>query len=60
MIFSTIVVTLLVCLVARFLAGASRIEAAQRLAEFMIVPIVPLLMIFFIVVALRVSQMLTG
>ncbi len=53
-----IIITLLVYLVARMLAGVSASEAAQRLAEFLVVPIVPLVLLFLILVAFRMVEIL--
>jgi hypothetical protein len=51
-------ITLLVFLVTKELAGVSESESAQRLASFLIVPIVPLLILFVLMVALRVTEIL--
>jgi peptidoglycan biosynthesis protein MviN/MurJ (putative lipid II flippase) len=48
--FVMVAVTLLIYLVAKQLAAVARTEFAQRLANFLTVPIIPLL-IFFLLVA---------
>jgi ABC-type Na+ efflux pump permease subunit len=56
LILGVVIITLLVFLAARELAGASRSESAQRVASFLAVPIIPLLIIFVLMVALRIAE----
>ena len=59
MIPSIIVITLLVLLATRELAGVSDSESAQRIASFSTVPIVSLIILFVVIVALSITKALT-
>jgi len=52
------IITLLVFLATKELATASESESAQKLASFLTVPIIPLLIVFVLMVALRVIEIL--
>ena len=54
MVFSITLTTLLVFLVAREVCSVSDSESAQRVASFFTVPIIPILMLFVLILALRV------
>ena len=51
-------ITLVVFLAGKELAGASDSKPAQRIASFLTVPIIPLLILFVLIVALRVIEIL--
>ena len=59
MIPGIIIITLLVLLATKELAGASDSEPAQRIGSFLTVPIIPLLILFVLVVALRVTEIIS-
>jgi hypothetical protein len=52
------VVTLLVLLATKVLVDASGSEFSLRMAKFLTVPIIPLLILFVLIVALRVIVIL--
>ena len=56
MIIEIIAVTLLVFLITRELAGAANSEGAQRVASFLIVPTIPMLILFIVLVILRAIE----
>lgn len=58
MVVTIILITLAVMLVTKELASASHLEFAQRLATFLTVPIVSLLILFVLVIALSVAEIL--
>ena len=59
MIIGITLITLAVLLATKELAGASDSEPAQRIARFLTVPIIPLLILFVLIVALRVIEILS-
>lgn len=59
MILEITTITLLVFLVTKELAGVSESESAQRLASFLAVPIIPLLILFVLMIALSIAKILT-
>jgi len=54
-----IIITLLILLATKELAGASDSKPAQRIGSFLTVPIIPLLILFVLIVALRVTKILS-
>ena len=58
MIVSIALITLLVLLATKELAGASESGSARRVASLLNVPIVPLLIWFVVIVALRIAEIL--
>jgi hypothetical protein len=57
LILEIIIVTLVVLLATREVASTSESESAQRLASFLNVPIIPLLILFVLKVALRIAEL---
>lgn len=59
MIIGIIIITLLVLLATKELAGVSDSESARRIGSFLTVPIIPLLILFVLIVALSVNEILS-
>jgi len=51
-----IIITLLILLATKELAGASDSKPALRIARFLIVPIIPLLILFVLILALTIMR----
>ncbi len=60
MLLGIIIITLLVFLATKELASISESESAQRIASFLVVPIIPLLILFVLLIALRVNEIISG
>jgi hypothetical protein len=56
LIIEIIAVTLLIFLITRELAGVANSEGAQRVASFLIVPIIPMLILFIVLVVLKAIE----
>jgi len=57
---SIIIITLVVLLATKELAGLSDSESVQRTNRFLIIPIVPPLILFVLLIALRVNEIIAG
>ena len=58
MVLDIAIVTLLVLLATKLLVDASGSEFGLRMAKFLTVPIIPLLILFVLIVALRAIEIL--
>ena len=59
MLFGILTITLVVLLATKELASASESVSAQRLARILTVPMIPLLILFVVMVALQVTEILS-
>lgn len=60
MIPGIILITLLVLLATKELVGVVDSESAQRTTRFLTIPIIPLLILFVLIIALRVNEIISG
>ena len=60
MIPGIIIITLLVLLATKELVSIIDSEPAQRTNRFLIIPIIPLLIVFALLIALRVNELIFG
>ena len=60
MIPGIIIITLLVLLATKELAGVSDSESVGRTTRFLTIPIIPLLILFVLLIALRVNEIISG
>ena len=58
MIFGIAVITLLILLAVKELASAIDLASSQRIASFLTLPILPLIVLFVLIVALTMAKVL--